>query len=94
MRNIINKFKKETKAVTMTVPYISTVLEILQNSDFITLMPKMISEKYMKSYNLKIKLSPFEIPGVNFFIYWKKANNNVPSLNWIKTRFYEVVQTL
>ncbi|MCP4181278.1 MAG: LysR family transcriptional regulator [bacterium] len=58
-------------------------ISVIKDSDFISIVPERIAEKFSPIFNLKIIPLPYEHQKIPISMYWKPENSNSASHQWL-----------
>jgi DNA-binding transcriptional LysR family regulator len=81
-KNLLSKFKVENFRYT-EVPHSLAGISIIKDSDFISIVPKRIAEKFSDTFNLKIIPLPYDTPKIPISIFWKTETDNSIPHQWL-----------
>ncbi|NKF50853.1 LysR family transcriptional regulator [Shewanella sp. WXL01] len=63
---------------------IMEILPIVERSDYLSLLPQKLVNKYMDIYNLKTLKAPFMEDLIDVCTYWHSSRTNDPSHKWFR----------
>ena len=89
--NLIFKKHNLRKLTYVEVPYIMLGVALIENSEYISIVPKMVAEKFSEKFNLKLFKLPkgIDIPKINIKMFWTPENDNYQPNKWIRKIIYE-----
>lgn len=78
--------------VSLAVPYFMQVADALISSDLILTLQRRACIELMKVCPLKIAEVPFNVPPVNYFLFWHKRYDKDSTNRWLRDLCCDVLQ--
>jgi len=80
--------------ISARVPHILPILNMLNKTDHICISNKSLATKFYKQFDLSLRDIPFEVPDLNYKMYWKRVDNNKQSLIWLRNTITNIIANI
>lgn len=80
----IKKKSNQQREIVISIPDMMVALHSLKNSNYLCIAHKNIVEKFSQLLDLDYRQLPFKTPLMNYYLYWKREDENNTPIKWMK----------
>lgn len=86
--------QQQSRRVIWSTSHFMTVPFLLNNSDFVALLPRRMAQQCARSMNLKILPPPIPLEGFTVSMVWHQRNTNNLAHQWLRQQIVEAVRDI
>ena len=80
------------RQIRLSVPDFSQIDTAVLQSDHIVTLPKHVASKLKKDKNLIIKALPFDVPDIDYYLFWHKRFSNENTNQWMRELIFSLLK--
>ncbi len=82
------------RTIAVTVPYMMIGMDMLHNTDLISMVPRKLAEKVASELRIAVVPPPFQIPKITITQYWNRMDSNKPAHQWLRRTIKQIAEDL